>query len=115
MKWSKRDTIALFNMRDRERLTWKAIGAAFPGRTAAACQVRYYQFSKPATAPAAVAPVAIAQAKATPPGRTISTAALIADNELRTRIAILGATGGLLGDPMPGRSALDEKRASGAA
>jgi hypothetical protein len=35
---------------------------------------------------------------------------LVADAELRARIETLGPTGGLLGDPLPGRSALDEKR-----
>lgn len=40
---------------------------------------------------------------------SISTARLVMDAELRARIEVLGATGGLLGDPMPGRSALDRR------
>ena len=46
-----------------------------------------------------------------PSARAVSNALLVADAELRARIAVLGATGGLLGDPMPGRSALDRMRA----
>lgn len=38
-----------------------------------------------------------------------STAKLVLDAELRARIEVLGATGGLLGDPLPGRSALDRR------
>lgn len=41
----------------------------------------------------------------------VSTGLLIADAEMRSRIAVLGITGGLLGDPAPGRSALDKPRA----
>jgi hypothetical protein len=43
--------------------------------------------------------------------RTTSTANLVMDAELRSRIEVQGVTAGLLGDPMPGRSALDRKRA----
>jgi len=42
--------------------------------------------------------------------RPSSTARLAMDAELRGRIEILGATGGLLGDPLPGRSALDQRK-----
>lgn len=42
---------------------------------------------------------------------SMSTARLIMDAELRRRIEVLGATGGLLGDPEPGRSALDRRNA----
>lgn len=38
-------------------------------------------------------------------------ATLIAQAEIRSRISVLGITGGILGDPLPGRSALDRKRA----
>jgi hypothetical protein len=41
----------------------------------------------------------------------ITTDRLIIDAELRSRIEVLGITAGLLGDPPPGRSALDERRA----
>lgn len=44
--------------------------------------------------------------------RATSTAKFQMDAELRARIEILGITGGLQGDPAPGRSALDRKRAS---
>lgn len=45
---------------------------------------------------------------------SISTAALRMDSELRARIEIMGVTGGLLGDPLPGRSALDRRKSQGA-
>jgi hypothetical protein len=45
-----------------------------------------------------------------PYSRSTSTAMLVADAELRSRIAVLGITGGLLGDPEPGRSALDRRK-----
>lgn len=41
---------------------------------------------------------------------SISTAKLIMDAELRGRIEVLGLTGGMFGDPLPGRSALDRKK-----
>lgn len=44
--------------------------------------------------------------------RSTSTAKLRMDAELRARIEILGITGGMLGDPEPGRSALDQKRSA---
>lgn len=46
-----------------------------------------------------------------PSARTMRTAILVADAELRARCEVLGLTGGLLGDPLPGRSALDQMRA----
>jgi hypothetical protein len=110
-KWSKRDAAALIDMRDRRRMAWKVIAAAFPLRTLQACKVHYYQSKRP-IAPCDI--IWINQAPPTAPiGRTISTAALQLDNELVSRIAVLGITGGLLGDPLPGRSALDQKRAAG--
>jgi hypothetical protein len=45
-----------------------------------------------------------------PHARTTSTAKLVMDAELRRRIDLVGVTAGLLGDPLPGRSALDRKR-----
>lgn len=56
--------------------------------------------------------VVIAQAAPGPLGsRRASTAVLMADAELRARIALQGLTAGLLGDPLPGRSALDQRKA----
>lgn len=47
---------------------------------------------------------------AEPTGRTRHMSTLVQDADLRARIAILGPNG-LLGDPLPGRSALDKMRA----
>lgn len=58
-----------------------------------------------------VAPV-IMQAKPGPSSpRITSTSKLVMDAELRSRISEQGITAGLLGDPRPGRSALDAKKA----
>lgn len=46
----------------------------------------------------------------TPHTIATSTHMLVADCELRARIGLQGITAGLLGDPIPGRSALDQKR-----
>jgi hypothetical protein len=46
------------------------------------------------------------------PQRAIPTSKLILDAELRARISEQGITAALLGDPRPGRSALDRKRAN---
>jgi hypothetical protein len=43
--------------------------------------------------------------------RPTSTAKFLMDAELRARIGEQGVTAGLLGDPLPGRSALDKRRA----
>lgn len=48
---------------------------------------------------------------AEPTGRTRHMSTLVQDAELRARVAILGPNG-LLGDPLPGRSALDQRRAA---
>lgn len=41
-----------------------------------------------------------------------TTAKLIAHAEMRDRIGTMGITGGLFGDPLPGRSALDKRNAA---
>lgn len=61
------------------------------------------------TAPLPAAPLLPASLRP----RRMSTAILVADAELRARIALQGLTAGLLGDPLPGRSALDERKARG--
>lgn len=67
----------------------------------------FTRYVPPAPAPAPSLPP---EPAAPPSGRTRHTSTLIADAELRARIEILGPTGGLFGDPLPGRSALDQKR-----
>jgi hypothetical protein len=41
-----------------------------------------------------------------------STAKFAGEAEIRNRISVQGLTAGLFGDPLPGRSALDQKRAT---
>jgi hypothetical protein len=58
-------------------------------------------------------PSAIAQAAPdVGPHRAVSSSILAADQDLRSRISERGLTGGMFGDPAPGRSALDLKRLS---
>lgn len=107
---------------------WGDIAQAL-GRTIGACQMQYFK-CRPAGAPKKKRAVRIQQTRAVPlvpspsiafvqaapapPSvRRVSTAALIADAELRTRIALQGITAGLLGDPLPGRSALDRREGRG--
>lgn len=44
-------------------------------------------------------------------GTAVPMSLLLVDAELRARIEVLGPTGGMLGDPLPGRSALSKPRA----
>lgn len=126
VRWTARESAELIALQERGD-NWADIAEAL-GRTLPACQGQFYKI-RPVNAPykpraprvgAQVAPelpelvsvVAIAQAPAKPPGaRCLSTAVLVADAELRARIAVLGLTAGLLGDPLPGRSALDMRLA----
>lgn len=133
-KWRPDELEILVKLR-RAGNGWDAISAQLAGRTASACMASY-QNAKGRAARAAAREALrerIVQAKAnarawTPPQRPaaavmatpapgrlsvgrMSTSALRIDAELRGRIEILGITGGLLGDPPPGRSALDARRA----
>lgn len=126
-RWTDREIAELFALRAQDA-NWDDIALALR-RTSAACQMAFSKrrpagtAKKRRSAPLSVprqsslpAPpsIPIVQAPATAPGaRRVSTAVLIADAELRARIALQGLTAGLLGDPLPGRSALDRRRADG--
>ena len=141
--WTSAEYDALLRLRDAEGLCWADVGAGLPGRTDAAIKLRYYsrlrdrnavpkqtrrsgrprrrlveqlapslslgRVEVPTPAPL---PSPIALPASLRP-RRMSTAILIADADLRARIAVQGLTAGLLGDPMPGRSALDQRKARG--
>ncbi len=117
-------------------LQWREIAASFPGRTPAACILAFYNIgarARRAAIRAGVKPFAGKKPRkrrkcggadhlvypptprlAAPLPRNsavLSFSALQAAAELRDRIEVLGVTGGLLGDPAPGRSALDQRRA----
>lgn len=125
--WSEAEDARLDELR-ASGLVWEVIGERMPGRTQQACRQRYsLRHGKPSVRPAAApapaaaprqAPLApvlavLQEAEARSFGRRISTATLLADAELRARIATKGLTAGLLGDPPPGRSALDERNGGG--
>lgn len=134
--WSKDEDERLLRMRDFELLGFDRISAKMPGRTAAACQIRYYKHLAEARdlTPRRSGPKPVGKAigfwrrprivvvplapKPAPPtletfaqrGRVLSTEALREDAALRARIEICGdLTRGYFGDPPPGRSALDQR------
>jgi hypothetical protein len=115
-----------------KRVRWRAI-AAETGHHESSCTQKYHQLRKRAADLAARAEIdrrlAEEERKVVlrPPeprhvplpvrvqnpevGVGTSTAKLVMDAQLRARIEVQGITAGLLGDPMPGRSALDKMRA----
>jgi len=117
MRWTDKDTRRLVYMREVERRPWAKIAACFPERSHQSCEVRYwYIHHRMLDAGERFAPDRTAkpqQAAARSPTKSpTSYHALITDRELRSRIETQGITAGLLGDPLPGRSALDKKRPS---
>lgn len=94
-------------------LKWEEVAEQLPGRSDRGCMNAFYnhkekqQRSQPIAAGAAVP----ARRPRDAHGMGTSTHRLMVDAELRSRIAEQGVTAGLLGDPLPGRSALDRKRA----
>ena len=127
--WRDEERWQLIDMRVRDRCRWGVIATAL-GRTIASCKGEFFQGKIPELRRARRAGLIAAAREVTdrleaargklpslPPspvngrstGRAVSHHVLRADVELRGRIAILGLTGGLLGDPAPGRSALDAR------
>lgn len=129
--WTEADQARLLKLRDVDKLDWSAIVAAMPGRTLAGCKIQYYgrlrdrsqakRYNPTRQLPAPLPPAPVVEPAVTPApviGRQARGAALecLRDAaELRLRIAERGVTGGLLGDPPPGRSALDERARAAAA
>ncbi len=131
----------VLRLRDGEDLDWTTIAAAMPGRTASACEQRYYGKLKgardraprrtgPAPKPGApglwrrpvVVNVPLAEKPVAPLAPVVeirrmpSLDHLRERAELQLRIDRQGLTAGFFGDPPPGRSALDERiRAAAAA
>lgn len=119
-RWTEAERSRLFALRER-RYHWDDIAREMK-RTSGSCQQQYNlrkpegtprktrsaRVDVPPPAPAPRMPVL--QAAPTPPSaRRVSTHVLINDADLRARIAQQGLTAGLLGDPLPGRSALDQR------
>jgi len=114
-------------MRDVQKLPWSQI--SLPGRNSKSCQNEYNRngFARlrdqtPSAVPHAselprcgrppVAPSPVIDRKIPPACRTDYLDALRERAELQLRIAERGLTAGFFGDPPPGRSALDERRAA---
>lgn len=84
---------------------WPGIAAAhFPGRTADACKQQYYVLTRAARG---VAPKAPSRLKAAPDLSPKTTRVAI---PATTRLAPQSLTAAILGDPPPGRSALDRRQ-----
>lgn len=138
--WTREEDETILRLRDVSRLDWKAIAADVPGRSAAACEQRYYGKLKgvrdrtprptgPApkagapgywrrprviNVPLPVKPAPVAAPRFVPRGRVLSTDVLRDAARLHARIETSGdLSRGYFGDPPPGRSALDQ-RAKGA-
>lgn len=127
-RWDAAQEDHLLFLRDREKLRFAEIGPRM-GRSPQACEVRYYTrlFAvndakhqnrvRDAIRPAGAAKPAAPQIPlpAEHGGfRAVDLDALRQRAELLLRIAERGLTGGVFGDPAPGRSALDQ-RANGLA
>lgn len=130
--WPEARIAELLRLRDVEKLRFHEIGKRL-GTTAASAGTRYnYHSAKrrivEATARvraesadgASMPPVVVPRAPAPPPASVVAAQASPevvqrrryfhdADNDMRARIARMGLTGGLFGDPPPGRSALDQR------
>ncbi|TFV34569.1 hypothetical protein E4K66_30865 [Bradyrhizobium frederickii] len=140
LPWDDAEEDHLLFLRDREKLRFNVIGPRL-GRSPEACEVRYYTKlfavnaanhygkersggrpvggGKPRPRPAAK-PAKPVEMKVPPPAehggyRAVDLDALRERAELLLRIAERGLTGGVLGDPPPGRSALDERTRAAAA
>lgn len=130
-RWDAADEDHLLFLRDVDRLGFEAIAPRLD-RSMLACQARYYgrladrngakhypawhplarKAGLPvAPTPAPPAPVAPAPAPPAPPrdSRSTNLDGLRDWADLLGRIAERGLTGGVFGDPPPGRSALDER------
>lgn len=120
--WTDEQIALMIKLRDVEGLPWNEIGERF-GFTAAKCCIKYHNVKSadriaarrkemrvaagpPAAIPARGAELRFLNEPVARP-RYFSDA----DQFIRARIERQGLTAGFLGDPPPGRSALDEKRA----
>lgn len=139
LPWDDAEQDHLLFLRDREKLRFSAIGPRL-GRSPEACEVRYYtklfavnaanHYGKTRSGgrpvgggkprPTVNRPVKPVEMKIPPPAehggyRAVDLDGLRERAELMLRIAERGLTGGVFGDPPPGRSALDERTRAAAA
>lgn len=120
--WTDAMLARLFEMRDVQKMTWEEIGAAFDISAPGAYQRHNYHSTKRRIAEqrtrilaerAEVAPIAAPPSVAACLAEPVKRPRYFhdADADLRGRIARQGLTAGFLGDPPPGRSALDQREA----
>ncbi|WP_407146266.1 hypothetical protein [Bradyrhizobium sp. ORS 86] len=106
-RWTEIEHRKLRYMREVEKRPWAQI--TLPGRSSGACEVEYSARGFRHLAPAG--PDAPTECAA-PTAPKFDFTALRERAELRLRILECGLTGGVFGDPPPGRSALDQRRAA---
>jgi hypothetical protein len=122
--WTDQQNALLWQMREVEGLPWPEVAKRLE-HPKGSCQTRLSMLRRdrvnavtrdmieaaPDRNLVLRAPANLVMPPALPPSaRTMRTAILVADAELRARCEVLGLTGGLFGDPLPGRSALDQRR-----
>lgn len=133
-KWTRGKIALMFHLRDVEKMSWKEIGERFGIRPANCCTRYNYYNSKRRVAEIRARVRAEAAEAATrppapppPPPKPVQSKPVAAppkappeparrpryfhdaDTFVTGRIARQGITAGLLGDPPPGRSALDRR------
>ena len=130
-KWTEAEHLRLRHMREVEQRIWADI--SLPGRSSKACEIEYHRAGFIRLSPVEPKPVPPRERtrrsaqpqpahelpdpaieRAIPRARRSDLGALRDKAELRDRIIERGLTGGVFGDPPPGRSALDERRAAAA-
>lgn len=123
-RWTAEQKLLLEQMRDDGK-DWPEIAAACD-HPKGSCQATLSQIRRDRRRAAGEEIIVIPRKKfkcyvppppepiAEPTARTWRMSTLVQDAELRARVAILGPNG-LLGDPLPGRSALDQRLAAAAA
>lgn len=134
--WGDDKIARLFHMRDELQMSWHEIGARFGVSGPCACTRYNYHSAKrriaeqrarvlaeaadvarrpPIVVPRPVAPPQAPAVAAPPPAPPDAVKRPRyfhdGDMEIRSRIASQGLTAGFLGDPPPGRSALDQRGA----
>jgi hypothetical protein len=107
--WTAPEVERLLRLADAHDRNWQKVALRMPGRTAVACQIRFYMpphlrvsgLPRPAPPPSAASSASDA-----------ITARLKTEAARRAALTHTTITAAVLGDPLPGRSALDQKRAS---
>ena len=108
--WSAAEVDRLLQLADECDRNWHKVAAKMLGRTAVACQLRFY--TPPHLRVSAGLPRAARAPASLAAGTDVMATRLKAEADERRALAHTTITAAVMGDPLPGRSALDQKRAS---